>query len=79
MERYEKLASSCRRMRTPRQLRSQEEGEGQVLYTFWVSPYLTALIPSTHRPIPGPGNSAGFWRLSQAIGLILSLWDPLGH
>ena len=52
MERYEKLASSCRRMRTARQLRSQKEGEGQALYTFWVSPYLTALLPSTHGPTP---------------------------
>ena len=58
MERYEKLASSCRRMHTPRQLRSRGAGEGQALYTFWVSPYLTALIPSTHSPTPGA------WELS---------------
>lgn len=66
MERYEKLASSCRRMCTPRQLRSQEEGEGQALYTFWVSPYLTALLPSTHGPTPRA------WELSWVLAAVTS-------
>lgn len=66
MERCEKLASSCKKTRTPRQLRSRGAGEGQALHTFWVSPYLTALLPTTQGPTPRA------WELSWVLVAVTS-------
>ena len=41
-------------------------GEGQALYIFSVSPYLTALLPSTHGPNPGA------WELSWVLVAVTS-------